>query len=121
MEHPAEGASQGSLLRVLGAVGDEIRDLGQMLDQLQSALSPILLHVAQDPAQHRNAQALDLLTQRLHALASFMQAREAQVPPSWRLDLAAPLGQVTLSDLALRLNGQAGSEPEQAAGMFELF
>jgi hypothetical protein len=113
--------SQGSLAGVLGAVGEELRDLGAALERLQAAFSPLLLQAAQDPAQHRNAQALDLLTQRLQALAGFIQSLEAQIPPAWRLDLDAPLGQITLSDLAARLTGQLPADPGEASGLFEMF
>jgi len=110
-----------SLIRILGLLGDEVLDLGRTIEQLQVILAPALFHVADDPACHRNAQKLDLLTQRLHALADFVSSIKTSVPPSWHLDFAAALRRVKLSDLAWRLKGERPEEPLVPAGEADFF
>jgi hypothetical protein len=110
------------LTEVLEALGAEFRALGQFTEQFQTSLSPALLRVANDPDCHRNVQTLDLLSQRLAALSTYVLSIGRAVPQDWRINPNAALRNISLSDLAYRLQG--APVPEQEAlqsGALEMF
>jgi hypothetical protein len=110
------------LTEILGALGQEFLALGQFTEQFQTSLSPALLQVANDPECHRNVQTLDLLSQRLSALSAYVLTISRAVPQELRVNAQTALGNISLTDLAYRLQGVP--VPEQAAlqsGALELF
>ncbi len=115
MSHPP-------LAEVLTALGDEFAALGRFTEQFQTSLSPALLRVANDPECHRNVQTLDLLSQRLAALSSYILNVGQSLPREWRISTHAALRQISLADLAYRLQGAPVPEQvEKQSGELELF
>jgi hypothetical protein len=124
LEHDRIGSREASdtpLVTILGALGDEFLELGRFAEQLQTALSPALLQIADDPDCFQNAQMLDLLSQRLKALSAFVSSLGQSVPEAWRIKSEAALQVVTLSDLAWRLQGVRTSDEHHQAGKLEMF
>jgi hypothetical protein len=114
-EHPP-------LAEVLQALGDEFMALGQFTENFQISLSPALLRVANDPECHRNVQTLDLLSQRLAALSGYVLNISRALPTDWRVNSQAALRNISLSDLAYRLQGAPIPEQvEMQSGALELF
>ncbi|MDE8349733.1 MAG: hypothetical protein POG74_09665 [Acidocella sp.] len=109
------------LVSLISAVSDELTELGQFAEQLQSTLSPSLLRLADDPLCHRNVQMLDLLSQRLSVLAVFFLSLGHAVPPGWLINSRAALSAVTLSELAWRLQGHHNPQEHHPAGELETF
>lgn len=111
-----------SLNSILEALGEEFHELWQFTEQLQASLGPALMTVANDPECHRDVQSLDLLAQRLSALAKYMLTISRLLPEEWSVNPNAALGKVTLSDLQHRLKGAAGPEEAgQESGELEMF
>ena len=109
------------LIMLLSAVSDELSELGQFAEQLQSTLSPSLMRLADDPQCHRNVQMLDLLSQRLNVLSVFFLSLGHAVPPGWLINSRAALSAVTLSELAWRLQGHQNPQEHHPAGELETF
>lgn len=115
-------AQEAPLTEVLEALGLEFSALGQFAEQFQSSLSPALLRVANDPECHRNVQTLDLLSQRLAALSAYVLSIGRALPEDWRVNSSTALRNISLSDLAYRLQGvPIPSQPEKQSGTLELF
>ena len=107
---------------ILEALGEEFYELWQFTEQLQASLGPALLAVANDPERHRDVQSLDLLAQRLAALAKYMLTISRLLPEEWSVNPNSALSKVTLSDLKHRLKGADGSEESgQKSGELEMF
>jgi hypothetical protein len=110
------------LAEVLEALGEEFSALGQFTEQFQTSLSPALLRVANDPECHRNVQTLDLLSQRLAALSTYVLTIGRAVPEDWRINSQAALRNISLADLAYRLQGAPVPQQEELqSGSLELF
>jgi hypothetical protein len=110
-EHPP-------LAEVLQALGDEFMALGQFTENFQISLSPALLRVANDPECHRNVQT----SQRLAALSGYVLNISRALPTDWRVNSQAALRNISLSDLAYRLQGAPIPEQvEMQSGALELF
>ena len=99
------------------AIAVELADLAGMAEDLQTATGVLLQAFDSSSAapglHHYNLQTLDILTQRLHALAGFFDAMP---------DVELAISRVSLSDLARRLRGEEeapgwGASPNE----FELF
>ena len=111
-----------SLNSILEALGEEFHELWQFTEQLQNSLGPALMQVANAPEHHRDVQSLDLLAQRLSALAKYMLTISRLLPQEWSVNPNTALNKVTLSDLQHRLKGAA--QPEAAghqSGELEMF
>ncbi|MBB5371874.1 hypothetical protein [Acidocella aromatica] len=107
---------------ILEALGEEFHELWQFTEQLQASLGPALLVVANDPERHRDVQSMDLLAQRLAALAKYMLTISRLLPEEWSVNPHSALSKVTLSDLQHRLNGASGPEESgQKSGELEMF
>jgi hypothetical protein len=119
--YSVDTTANASLTNIFGVLGAEFSDLSQSMQDLQTVLSPALLQVAHDAACHAKAQQLDLMWQRLQALATFVSALEGLVPDSWRLDFEPALRGLTLSDLAWRLRGHVPPNEDHEAGLVEMF
>ncbi len=116
-EHPP-----APLMEILEALGEEFSALGQFTERFQTSLSPALLRVANDPECHRNVQTLDLLSQRLAALSTYVLTIGREVPQDLRINSQAALHNISLADLAYRLRGvPVPQQPEMQSGSLELF
>jgi len=122
---------------ILQVVARELTELGRMACDLQVGLSPLERSPGVgDTAGRSGAGAelcdaaigslhnLDLLTQELHALATFLEALAPSLPAHWTGDAAGAAETVTLSGLARRL-GTPALDDRQAraaeAGSLEMF
>jgi hypothetical protein len=100
------------------ALSEELSALAKVAEGLQAATGALVEALGPAAATlntHRyDLQNLDLLTQRLQALAAFFDAMP---------DLERAIGVVTLSDLARRIRGDgpARQDADEPAGEFELF
>jgi hypothetical protein len=82
----AEDTHGPAVAQTLMAVALEIKDLARVSDRLQSLISTALVFDGSANADHvREFQAIDLLVQRLHGVAIFMEALSDLAPLSWRL------------------------------------
>ena len=107
---------------ILEALGEEFYELGRFTEQFQSTLSPALLQVASNHDCHRDVQSLDLLSQLLTALSSYVLTIGRLLPPDWQVNSQHALSSITLSDLQYRLKGAPlPNEPERQSGELELF
>jgi hypothetical protein len=93
------------LVNILDAIAEEISDLGVELDELQTTLSPAMYEIAKNADYVRNVQTLDLMSQRLTAIAAFVFSLNLSVPPSCLVNSSSALSEVKLSALAQRLMG----------------
>ncbi len=109
----------------LAGVAHELRLLRAQMLRIQGVCAPGL-DVALDAEVIRELQGLDLVSQRLDALAGFVEAIIAAAPFDPALDLTAALAAIPLKDLADRLSAQAmGLGPledgDDPSGDFDLF
>ncbi len=114
-------SSDASFGKLLGALGDEFAEIARLTEQLQTVLSSVLLSVAHDPDSHKNVQMLDVLSQRLNAMSEFVSLLGGAVPCTWRINSNLALSAVTLSDLAMRLQGHKPLREPDDAGHLEVF
>lgn len=100
----------------------ELLDLGRLAERAQTTLSNVLARAAHDPECHRDAQVLDLLTQRLFGMSGFLTILNPSIPHVWEVDADAAASSVSLGDLADRLSGVTviGAEPRDF-GELEMF
>jgi hypothetical protein len=104
----AEGDSQKMRVAdLMQAFEAELLELGQLAERAQTTLSNALAHAALDPQCHRDAQVLDLLTQRLFSMSSFLNILNPSIPAVWEVDADAAASSLSLGDLADRLSGVA--------------
>lgn len=100
----------------------ELLDLGRLAERAQTTLSNVLAKAAHDPECHRDAQVLDLLTQRLYGMSGFLTILNPSIPPVWEVDADAAASSVSLGDLADRLSGVAVThEDPKNFGELEMF
>ncbi len=120
---PVGDSSHHTPLRsILSAISDEFRELGRFADRFQLTLSPAIHRMALDQACHRDIQSLDLLSQRLIALSSYILEIVEILPEDLRLDSRQALASIPLSELQYRLKGAPVPEnPEHVSGDLELF
>lgn len=97
----------------------ELRELGSLAETAQTSLSSVLLHVADDPVCHREAQVLDLLTQRLYGMSGFLERLAPGIPPLWKVNTSEAIDTISLGHLADRLNGVPLAIVDH--GEFEMF
>ncbi|MBI1199853.1 MAG: hypothetical protein GC203_18495 [Phenylobacterium sp.] len=102
----------GSLADSLGLVAQEVADLTVLADHLQGVISRMAAAAAPDRTLMVDAQAADLLHQRLQGLASFMNALAIAAPVGAAHGVAGALRGLSLSEQARRLAGHAPAAPE---------
>jgi hypothetical protein len=107
------------LAEVLGPVAEEIADLARMAERLQGVISRMAAAGAPDRALMVDAQAADLLSQRLDGLSAFMTALSAAAPDGLPADLGEALRRSRLSEQARRLAGDP-AEPSACDSNGEL-
>ena len=101
----------------------ELADLAKLSDQLQRAIGRLTeTQGAPDPAFLTEAQAADLLSQRLEGMAAFLRVIAASTPETVTTDVYAAVMDLTLAEQARRLSGPhpAAAEPPPC-GELQLF
>lgn len=93
----------------------EIADLARVADGVQHVIARLAAGAPPDAALMADAQAADLLTQRLAGLAAFLRALSAAAPAGAVTDVHAAVMDLTLAEQARRLGGPpppaANAEP----------
>lgn len=102
----------------------ELGDLARLADQLQQVFGRVALGFGAVDAQFvTDAQAADLLSQRLDGMAAFLHALAAAVPAAAVVDVEAAVAGLTLTEQARRLTGPHTARDEAPASgdlfMFE--
>ena len=97
----------------LDLVAQEASDLVALGDQLQGVISRLVgAALPSDPSILVEAQAADLLSQRLAGLASFVRALADAAPSGLAADIEAALKALTLAEQARRLSGPSLAPPQ---------
>jgi hypothetical protein len=90
----------------LGLVAQEAADLVRLGDQLQGVISRLVsASIPTDPTILVDAQAADLLSQRLAGLAQFVSALANAAPDGMAADIDEAIRALTLAEQARRLSG----------------
>lgn len=90
----------------LDLVAQEASDLVNLGDQIQGVISRLVsAALPSDPSLMIDAQAADLLSQRLSGLASFVGALAEAAPAGLAADIEAATRTLTLAEQARRLSG----------------
>jgi len=109
-------AARRPLAESLDLVAREVTDLVALGDQLQALISRLVVAAApSDPSALIEAQAADLLSQRLAGLAAFVGALADAAPADVSADIENALRVLTLTEQARRLSNPA-SPPADDAG-----
>ena len=98
------------LVAILEAIAEEVGELGATIDRLQTMLSPALFEIATNADYVRNVQTLDLTSQRLNAISTFLFSLNLAVPADCLVNSSSALNEVKLAALAHRLAGEERSE-----------
>jgi len=109
------------LRSLLQAFEAELHELGRLAETAQTTLSNVLSRAADDPACHRDAQVLDLLTQRLFGMSNFLSNLAPSIPRLWHVDTSEAVKTVSLGALVDRLNGASVANVLPDVGELELF
>jgi hypothetical protein len=84
----------------------ELTELAELGDRLQHALGRLTAHLGAPDADFiTEAQAADLLSQRLVGMAAFLRAIARVAPESLMADVHAAVMDLTLAEQARRLSG----------------
>jgi hypothetical protein len=96
----------------LDLVAQEAHDLVNLGDQIQGVISRLVgAALPSDPTLLVDAQAADLLSQRLSGLATFVTALAEAAPAGLAADIEAAIRSLTLAEQARRLSGPSLSPP----------
>jgi hypothetical protein len=109
------------LVAIMEAIAKELGELGATIDRLQTMLSPALFEIATNSDYVRNVQTLDLTSQRLNEMSSFIFTLNHAVPRDCLVNSSSALSEVKLAALAHRLMGEEADPNEQASGEIDLF
>lgn len=109
------------LVAILEAIAEEVGELGATIDRLQTMLSPALFEIATNADYVRNVQTLDLTSQRLSAISTFLFSLNLAVPTDCVVNSSSALSEVKLAALAHRLAGDEADPNEQVSGEIDLF
>lgn len=108
-------ATQPCLRESLDLVAQEASDLVNLGDRLQGVISRLVgAALPSDPSLIIDAQAADLLSQRLSGLASFVGALAEAAPAGLAADIEAAIRTLTLAEQARRLSGPSMSPAPEA-------
>jgi Lon protease-like protein len=100
-----EATAMRPLAVSLEMVAREVTDLAELGDQLQGLISRLVVAAGPgDPSAMIEAQAADLLSQRLTGLASFVRALADAAPDDLAADIASAMRLLTLAEQARRLS-----------------
>jgi len=106
----SEPAEIRPLSQSLDLVAREVTDLAAIGDQLQGLIARLV--VAGDSSALVEAQAADLLSQRLAGLAAFVRALATAAPQDAAADIANALRVLTLAEQAQRLSDPSHTPAE---------
>ncbi|WP_158814581.1 hypothetical protein [Methylocapsa sp. S129] len=110
---------------LLQRIADELRDLTQVVDNLQSLVGRLVAASAiRDGDAMRELQNFDRLGQNLSGVANFAEALGGAAPEDWLVNPHSASRAVHLSDLAARLVSQGARGPASdpaGAGELEFF
>jgi hypothetical protein len=108
------------LAETLDLVAREVADLARMADRLERVIQRLAADGVRDPAALMDAQAADLLTQRLDGLAAFVGALAGAAAADVSIDVAGAARRLPLADQARRLTGAPAPAvgPESEAPTF---
>lgn len=96
----------------LDLVAQEASDLVDLGDQIQGVISRLVgAALPSDPTLLIDAQAADLLSQRLEGLANFVKALAKAAPAGLAADIEAAIRTLTLAEQARRLSGPSLTPP----------
>lgn len=121
------GREDVPLVDVLYSIECELSELGQLAHRVQDVISSVILsEAATDIDKFRDAQALDLLAQRVFGLAQFLRDFAPELPTAWRADPTRAASSVTVLELSRRLALAPhapiqGYQDEAESGDFEMF
>lgn len=116
----SEPAASQPLAQSLDLVAREVTDLVAVGDQLQELISRLVLASGRsDSSALIEAQAADLLSQRLAGLASFVRALADAAPADVAADIDDALRLLTLTEQARRLSSP--SQPPAENGELMTF
>jgi hypothetical protein len=122
VSEPENDSQKMRVADLMQAFEAELLELGHLAERAQTTLSNVLAHAANDPECHRDAQVLDLLTQRLLGMSGFLTILNPSIPVVWEVDADAAASSLSLGDLADRLSGVAVMEDApRDFGELELF
>jgi hypothetical protein len=104
------------LAESLDLVGEDLRELVVLAERVQGVISRLAAGGAPDPRTLVDAQAADLLSQRLAGLNSFVRALADAERGELTADLEAAVRDLTLAEQARRLSGALpAAAPEATA------
>jgi len=96
----------------LDLVAQEASDLVNLGDQIQGVISRLVgAALPNDPSLLVDAQAADLLSQRLAGLANFVRALAEAAPAGLAADIEHAIRTLTLAEQARRLSGPSLTPP----------
>lgn len=102
----------------LTLVAAEVDDLVRLGETVQMVISRLAIGAdgLPDAALMVDAQAADLLSQRLCGLATFVRALAEAAPGDLSADIQDAVRALTLSEQARRLSGPVPTPPQDASG-----
>ena len=109
------------LVSILDVIAEELADLGNELDELQTTLSPAMFEIAKNHDYVTNVQTLDLMSQRLAAISGFVFSLNLSIPGNCLVNSSSALSEVKLSALAQRLMGTEPVSDFRETGDVDLF
>jgi hypothetical protein len=111
------------VVEILSRVAAELNDLAQSVDRLHSLIEGFDGEDMDREAFLQNAQAIDLIEQRLSSLSHFMIELIEIVPPEWEVIGRAAAQKLKLAALAHRLSAPEGHHVQvgHATGDLEMF
>ena len=119
-----DGLALRPLAEPLRLAAIELADLARLGDQLQRAIGRLTETRGVPDAEFLiEAQAADLLSQRLEGMAAFLRALADAAPQDVVTDVYAAVMQLTLAEQARRLTGPhtAATADPDAGGELQLF
>ncbi|KAB0680634.1 hypothetical protein [Aureimonas leprariae] len=115
--------SVGTLARLLSALSAECDELAVRVDDMHRFLTrdPSAAPRSSEVDYMVAAQDIDFIQQHLAGLSEFLMVMAEMTPDAIRVDLAAPLATVKLSDMKRRLSGTDDDDaPQVRPGELEL-
>lgn len=105
------------LARLIGLIGDELRDLRDEGRNLEDAIAHAILdHQPTRREALGNLQKIDLIVQTLGELSAYVLALVEHVPPSHSIEVHDLLERITLRGLAGKLAGRPRQPVVDASG-----
>ncbi len=101
------GASSAPMAVLLARVKTELDTLTQIVGDMQTGLSPLLIDASEEDAEKcRHAQNLDLVWQTLESLARVLDGAACEGASQHPVDIDAIAEDLPLADLSARLRGR---------------